>query len=130
MRRRPPGSTRTYTLLPYTTHFRSLHLEALPHGEALDRLHHLTAEAPGEHVVAAEGDLADHTGDGERLVGALAVVDVVVVAAAPAGIHPDDATPGRPPSDLLRAGGQRRGQRQIGRTSWRAGVWPDGEGSV
>ena len=87
----------------------ALHLEALPQREPVERLDHLAAEAAGEDVVAAEGDLADHAGDRQRLVRTVAGRGVVVVAAPPARIHADDATAGRPPGDLLGAGGERGG---------------------
>ena len=63
----------------------ALDLEALPQAEAaLERLDDLAAEAVGEDVVGAEGDLAHHAGEGEALVRAVAGGGVVVVAAAPA----------------------------------------------
>src|SRR3546814_20173187 len=37
MLRRPPGSTRTDTLLPYTTLFRSVHAQGLPNRGSLHR---------------------------------------------------------------------------------------------
>src|SRR3546814_17267172 len=39
MIRRPPISTRTYTLVPYTTLFRSLHLYSCTGDRALEELH-------------------------------------------------------------------------------------------
>ena len=98
----------------------ALHLEPLPQREAVERLDDLAAELAGEDVVAAEGDLADHARDRQRLVGAVAGRGVVVVAAPPARVHADHATAGRPPRDLLRAGRQRGGDRDD-RTRTRSG---------
>ena len=61
----------------------ALDLEALPQREAVERLDDLAPEAVGEHVVGAEGDLADHAGQGEALVRPVAGRGVVVVAAPP-----------------------------------------------
>src|SRR3546814_6469478 len=56
MRRRPPRSTRTDTLFPYTTLFRSLHFE-LCYYQAIDYaiahgLKHVEAGAQGAHKLA------------------------------------------------------------------------------
>src|SRR3546814_5983047 len=52
MFRRPPGSTRTDTLFPYTTLFRS-HLAGLPAEAAVDALRHVDVVARGAPAAVA-----------------------------------------------------------------------------
>src|SRR3546814_16660192 len=57
MIRRPPRSTRTDTLFPYTTLFRSLGVQAF---KKIKRHHRRLAEISGEQVLVAEGDKIRH----------------------------------------------------------------------
>src|SRR3546814_2629159 len=67
MIRRPPRSTRTDTLFPYTTLFRSLLVEHV--GQVAER---------GQEVVAGGAGRGDVDGRGEHVVGRLRRVDLVV----------------------------------------------------
>ena len=71
----------------------------------------VAAEALGEHVVAAERDLGHHPGHGQPLVGTVAGLGVVVVAAAVARVELDRPAADRPPRDLLRGRLHARGDR-------------------
>ncbi len=83
----------------------ALDLEALPQaGLVVLALGQLPAEAVGERVVGPERHLGHHAGDGQPLVGTVAGLGVVVVAAAPAGVEPDRPPADRAPGDLLRRG--------------------------
>src|SRR3546814_3495369 len=70
---RPPRSTRTYTLFPYTTLFRALELERLPlHGHAAQAADDLrkpvvAALAFREHQVAVERAIGDRPGAQARV---------------------------------------------------------------
>src|SRR3546814_7647147 len=65
MLRRPPRSTRTDTLFPYTTLFRSLHPEAGRRGEAEARPHPGLPPRLGNGAGAGEGRAADAGRAGE-----------------------------------------------------------------
>ena len=71
----------------------------------------VAAEALGEDVVAAERHLGDHPGHGEALVGPVARLGVVVVAAAPAWVELDRPAADGAPRDLLRGRLHARGDR-------------------
>src|SRR3546814_11494900 len=78
MIRRPPGSTRTDTLFPYTTLFRSeAEVDSARAGEAVDSLEavaglvHLVAavgEEPAEHRALGPGVIDDERAPGRRRV--------------------------------------------------------------
>src|SRR3546814_20860453 len=87
MIRRPPRSTRIYTLFPYTTLFRSLpQRDEMPRIEAADQL-----RGGFDPVVIGVGGARDHrvAAAGARLVGELPAQDRGVVGIQAAG----DAVP-------------------------------------
>src|SRR3546814_19945221 len=66
MIRRPPRSTRTDTLFPYTTLFRSAECEALQHAEQNDDDRRRDADARRRRNHADAGGCDAHQGDGDE----------------------------------------------------------------
>src|SRR3546814_1582865 len=60
MKRRPPRSTRTDTLFPYTTLFRSLFKVACGHLRACERVHSIHGSQPVGAFLDQNGDLLIH----------------------------------------------------------------------
>ena len=80
----------------------ALDFESLPQREAaVQRLDDLATEAVGEHIVAAEGDLADHAGQRETFVRTVPGGGVVVVATPELRVELEHTTARAPPPDLL-----------------------------
>src|SRR3546814_8872135 len=74
MIRRPPRSTHTYTLFPYTTLFRSRRDQLDRHGHVVARHHHLRAfrqRHHARHVRRAEVELRAVVGEERRVTAAL-----------------------------------------------------------
>src|SRR3546814_14701729 len=55
MKRRPPGSTRTYTLCPYTTLFRSVAVAMEGRRQLVEDAEHRLVEADVDDLAAARG---------------------------------------------------------------------------
>src|SRR3546814_6441926 len=110
MRRRPPRSTRTDTLFPYTTLFRSLDRQLRPL-RLLDHADDLGQNGVGADLGRAEGEgagLVDRTADDGRACGlgpgdrpagehrlvdpGTAINDIAIDRHAPARTHRDDST--------------------------------------
>src|SRR3546814_12409415 len=84
MLRRPPTSTRTYTLFPYTPLFRSRTVVAIDLGDRDERIEAFSRETAGLDIHFDAGDVSDFDACGrlvEDIVAAHGALDILVSAA-------------------------------------------------
>src|SRR3546814_19249722 len=129
MIRRPPRSTRTDTLFPYTTLFRSVHRRARRVDAAVERIDRLlAADLPGDRgqqaLLRRAQDLraGDHKGEGAGAEGDLGVARLAAAVAVEcrllvddAGDHWDAAAAHRRGAEVAGGGGARSAGRRGGK---------------
>src|SRR3546814_11714955 len=87
MLRRPPTSTRTYTLFPYTPLFRSRTVVAIALGDRDERIEAFSRETAGLDFHFAPGDVSDFDACGRLVEDIVAAHGAIAILVSAAGIH-------------------------------------------